>query len=72
MGKMKELSGYEWCFGNGSMPKEPVELPKGIRPIGEILKPTTTKECNHIWVEYVGFTESFHYCKLCDKRRHDV
>jgi hypothetical protein len=28
-----------------------------------------TKECNHRWKKYVGFTESYEYCEICDVRR---
>jgi len=28
-----------------------------------------TKECNHRWKKYVGFTESYEYCEICDARR---
>lgn len=28
-----------------------------------------SKECNHDWTWYHGFTDSFEYCKKCDKRR---
>lgn len=27
------------------------------------------EECQHDWVWYHGFTDSFEYCKKCDKRR---
>jgi hypothetical protein len=28
-----------------------------------------TKECNHRWKTYVGFTEQYEYCEICDARR---
>lgn len=26
--------------------------------------------CNHEWTEYVGFKDSFTYCKKCDQKRN--
>lgn len=35
-------------------------------------KNTTHKnnECQHEWVEYVGFVENYKYCKKCDKKKN--
>ncbi len=34
-------------------------------PFGDSSKP---KECEHEWKQYVGFTETYTYCKKCDKK----
>lgn len=28
------------------------------------------ESCNHEWVDYVGFTHSFQYCKKCDEKKN--
>lgn len=25
--------------------------------------------CSHIWGDYVGFRESYHYCTVCDEKK---
>lgn len=32
----------------------------------ELLK--KEESCNHTWKEYIGLTESFKYCTLCDEK----
>jgi len=29
-----------------------------------------TDKCNHRWKTYVGFTESYEYCELCNVKRN--
>jgi len=33
---------------------------------------TTNKECSHEFVKYQGFTDSFEYCKHCDKKKDEI
>lgn len=28
-------------------------------------------ECNHLWKEYLGFTEKYFYCTKCDKKESE-
>lgn len=37
------------------------DLPYGVS--------NTVNKCNHRWKTYVGFTESYEYCELCNAKR---
>jgi hypothetical protein len=28
-----------------------------------------TKVCQHVWIPYVGFTQSYDYCQICGEKR---
>ena len=42
-----------------------IQLPLGL----EILDEYKSEKCQHEWVNYVGLTECFQYCKKCDEKR---
>ena len=32
--------------------------------------PNWSRECNHKWKKYVGFTESYMYCQFCTEKKN--
>lgn len=60
--------------------KEYITLPPGVNvynpapiPMPQIDTTATLKtfqeQCNHHWLDYVGFTKVYQFCKHCDKKK---
>jgi hypothetical protein len=43
------------------------EVPSGLGPFKLLCDPPT--ECAHQWKPYVGLTERYEYCEVCDEKR---
>lgn len=43
---------------------------EAIKQFNEALM-EVSKECRHEMVQYVGFTETYHFCTKCDKKDYN-
>ena len=40
--------------------------------IFEISNKPIDKNHTHVWKEYIGFTEKFEFCEICNERKENV
>lgn len=38
----------------------------------EVIPSIIPKTCSHVWKKYIGISQSFHYCTICDAKKDEV
>jgi hypothetical protein len=66
---MRSFKHNKNLFVNCTEDKSYVYLPAGSGQTQAQVIAEQTKGCQHVWTKYLGLSESFEYCKVCDVKR---